>query len=575
MLARWREPAPLLLCAVLSGMLVFISFPPADLWPVAFLALCPLLIAIRGARSWRGAALLGLVAGMAGYLPGFAWLASVTVPGWMGLAFYVSLYMVAAAVAFRFVQERHRGWWPLLAALTWVGLEFIRARILTGFPWLFMGYTQYKFLALIQLSAITGVYGVSFLVVLVNAAAAQLFIELGDSRRAARPFRPRRAAMLALSVLLVLACAAGGEAARRRVRVSQGPLVGIVQQNIPRLVSDLARSDEELFADSGEELILVGQLSRQLEGRGVRLLVWPETTVQAPMNLSPEVVDFLTAEPSILRRGVRQIYHKAHDILRRLGARMNCYFLVGSISWFKPSEGYVEKLHPYMELTTGNSAVMLSPEGRFMGRYDKMHLVPFGEYVPWVDWLPFLQVFTPFQRGLTPGEEAVIFELPPAGDGEEPVRFGVLICYEDVMPSLVRRFTLRGAQFLVNITDEGWYRFPGELHQHLAMAVFRAVENRTTVVRVGNTGISCFIGPGGQMYEYIGRRTDGRLVLRDVCGVASAPVRLCEQSTFYVRNGDLFAVACLALSVALPAIPLALRLRAARTQSSTSSLPPG
>ena len=192
---------------------------------------------------------------------------------------------------------------------------------------------------------------------------------------------------------------------------------------------------------------------------------------------------------------------------------------------------------------------MFSPEGEFEGRYDKMKLVPFGEYIPLRDALPFLQVFTPMTRELTPGDRPVVFTLP--GEGEE-VGLGPLICYEDVFPSLTRAFRRKGADVLVNLTDEGWYRIPGELGQHLAMAVFRAVETRTSVVRAANTGISCFIGPRGEIYARLKPHHEGAL---------AAHVRLCKASTPYVRHGDVFAIACLVLSLAALGTLAALRRR--------------
>jgi len=531
-----------LACALLSGVLIFLSFPPADLWPLAFVALGPLMVATCGSRSWRGAALLGLTAGLVGYLPSLAWLASVTVPGWVALALYVSFYAAVAALAFRLFQRRAGVLWPLPAAAAWVGLEFVRAWLITGFPWLFMGYTQYRWLSLVQLSTVTGVYGVSFVVVLTSAALAQVAIEKARSGRGGRfRFSTRDAAMLAGPLALLAACLIGGATARRSVRLRPGPVVGVVQQNIPRLVSDLTdKSYEQFCRDAMEELKKVQELSESLEGTGMRLLVWPETTVQAPMNVSPSII----ADP-----WQHRILLLSLDMLKGLGQRMGCYFLIGARSWFKLAEGYVEDTYDTEVADFGNSALMFSPEVRFMGRYDKMHLVPFGEYIPLRDVLPLVGHLTPFQRGLTPGDEAVIFELPAAFEGAVPTRFAALICYEDVMPALVRQFTRSGADFLVNLTDEGWYRIPGELRQHMAMAVFRAVENRTTVVRAANTGISCFIDPTGRIYECVSRQVGGRSRVRNVAGVASAPVRLCDATTFYVKHGDVFAAACLALSV--------------------------
>jgi len=208
-----------------------------------------------------------------------------------------------------------------------------------------------------------------------------------------------------------------------------------------------------------------------------------------------------------------------------------------------------------------NSAFFFSPDGRPLGRYDKIHLVPFGEYVLLRKWLPFLQALTPFSRQNTPGREPVVFRLPARG---ELVRFGVVICYEDVIPSLVRQFRRRGAQVIVNITEEGWYHVPGEQGQHAAMAVFRAVETRACLVRAANTGISCFIDPKGRIYQAVGQKVGGRLRRSNVEGVAAAPVLLCDAVTPYVMLGDWFAGTCLVAALLVLAGGRALRLGAPR-----------
>jgi apolipoprotein N-acyltransferase len=190
----------------------------------------------------------------------------------------------------------------------------------------------------------------------------------------------------------------------------------------------------------------------------------------------------------------------------------------------------------------GNSAILLSPDGTVLNRYDKIRLVPFGEYIPLGDVLPFLQKLTPIPRSLTPGKTKVIFSLP-ASDDKPPTRFAALVCYETVFADLTAAFRRLGAEFFVNVTDEGWYVVPDELHQHLAMAVFRAVETRATMVRAANTGVSCFIAPTGDIYARLAPHTRG---------VLHATVRTCAVVTPYVRHGDVFAVACALVSVGLP-----------------------
>ncbi len=531
----------MVLCGLsaLTGLLVFLSFPPVDLAPLAFIAFVPLLVAVQKARSTASAALCGGVAAAFAYVPAFAWVASVTIGGWLALSLYVGLYLVLAAVAARHLSRLSPLLWPLLVAMVWTGLELFRARLGPGFPWLFLGYTQYRFRSLVQVSAWTGVYGVSFLVFWCSAGLASVLHDI------ARPSRRRGRAVWLHAILPVLAIGLSallGPHAGKNVRIHEGPVVGAVQQNIPRRRAKIFnRTVEESCAAAAEELERVARLTRPLADHSPHMVVWPETTIGVPLN----------AHLHSLVAPARRLLTLTFQRLRETGAALNCPLLVGtSMLTERAARGREVGLYGPTVTDRTNSALLISPRGEIRGRYDKVHLVPFGEYVPWVDILPFLQAFTPFTRNLRPGEELVLFPLPDA-EGQE-IPFGALICYEDVFPGLVRDFRRQGARFFVNLTDEGWYFIPGELRQHLAMAVFRAVETRTTVVRAANTGVTCFIGPRGEVYA---RLQPGRQ------GTLAAPVRLCDYRTPYMRFGDAFAVGCLMLAIALPGVLAALRAR--------------
>jgi len=537
--AHKHRPARLwlgLLLSALSGLLLYLAFPPADVGPVAFVAFVPLMVAVGRAGGYGTAALCGLVAGLTTCVPAFAWVRSVALSGWLALSLYVGLYTVVAGVVFRYLQRRFGAWWPLLGAASWVGLEVARAHLGPGFPWLFAGYTQHRFLPLVQAAALGGVYAVSFIVLLVNAALAGLF-----ARRA--PVAAR-VGVLVLTALVLGGAALGGRAAMERVELRDGPVVGVVQQNVPRLVSqifDKAETARQIYREMGDELARAAGLTRRLQGSGVRLVCWPETTVQIGLNVAPGL---FTHEPD------RAYATQVLDDLRTLGGLLDSYLLVGAPTYMARSVGYIEQpIYGTAGEGFGNSAVLVTPAGRFVDRYDKIRLVPFGEYIPLRKIFPFLQVFTPMTREVTPGTQEVIFSLPPRAGGR-PVRFAALICYEDVFAGLCADFRRKGADFLVNLTDEGWYDIPGELGQHLAMAVFRAVETRTTVVRAANTGISCFIDPRGRVYARLERHTADAL---------SAPLRLNSRITPYVRYGDVFGVLCLMLSIALPPLLAAAR----------------
>ena len=563
-----------LLLSAVSGGLIYLTFPPPDIYPLAFVALVPVLFAAVRADTWKRALLFGGTAGGVAYVPLLAWLSSVTIGGWLLLGGYVAVYLAAACILARFFRAKQTWLWPVFFAAAWVGLELIRARFATGFPYLLYGYSQHRSLSLIQLASLTGVYGVSFVLVLVNAAICELWARLNTEER----LRPAVLWVIG-AVGLVVICAGLGARARRSIETEEGVVVGVVQQNVPRLVEDLitppevaaarrrlneggdalgAREKEDLQRtidaywerrdeEIREEIRLAARLSRRLADRDLDLLVWPETTVQVRLNVAAEM--FTDSSAQKLRRW-------AGDVLKDLARELDCYLLVGAPSTFSRDAGFVSEARYGLDVQhAANSAVLLNRQGEYIDRYDKMHLVPFGEYVPLVNVLPFLKILTPMTRNLTPGRDPVVFEM--SGKDGAVARFAAPICYEDVVPELVSRFVRRGADLLVNITDEGWYRYPGELRQHTAMAVFRAVENRTTVVRAANTGISCFIGPSGEIYEQVNRTVDGTVVRRNVAGTAAAPVRMMDAEPWYVRTGDIFALVCLGVSLVVP-VALAL-----------------
>ncbi len=438
-----------------------------------------------------------------------------------------------------------------------MGLELFRARLGPGFPWLFLGYTQYLVPGLVQNAAWGGVYALSFLVFLVNASLAGALWSLWSARQGLPA--PRHGRTLAACAAILVLCWAVGTASGGRVRWEEGPVVGVVQQNFPRRVSEIfaPTTMEELYAEVEREVEVAANLTMALRQHGPALVVWPETTLQLPLNVEPrffaaaaEAAHSVFDRENLLRQG--QALTRALRHLSRIGRQMGCHLLVGAPAYLpRPGAGYVASLLYGPHVTQyGVSAFLVDPDGKPVERYDKMQLVPFGEYIPLRDALPFLQAFTPLTRENRPGREAVIFRIPDGQGGR--LRFGALICYEDVFPALVRGFRRAGADFLVNLSDEGWYWVPGELRQHLAMAVFRAVETRTTVVRAANTGVSCFIGPRGSIYAALPPHRAGSL---------AAPLRLCDRSTPYVRHGDVFAVLCLMFAVAASPVITALRRR--------------
>jgi len=391
-----------------------------------------------------------------------------------------------------------------LAAPLWVTLEWLRSWFFIGFPWADLGYTQYRYHDLVQMAEVTGVYGVSAFLVLFNAIAAATVTERGERARRLVP------ALVVLSVLVVALPAAGRwRVATLSGRAPAGRLtVGITQGNV-----DQERKWDPAF--QGETMLRYDRLTRSLAESHPALILWPETATP-----------FFFQEPGPLRQAVL-------DLARDTGA----YLLIGSPAYYQASSGALEEL---------NRAYLVSPGGYEVATYDKMELVPFGEYVPYESVLFFVSRIVVAVGRIVPGVKPTVFQLPEA-------RFGALICYEGIFPALTRRFIDGSGEFLVNITNDAWYGHTSAPHQLLGQVTFRAIENRVPLVRAANTGISAVIDFDGrirwrsQMFEQTAHAEE----------ISWLGVR-----TIYTRFGDVFAWACVLVTVAAFAYGASRRRRA-------------
>ena len=471
---------------LVGGAALHLAYPRVEWDLLAWVALVPLLLYALEARPGQ-AFLGGWLAGLAFFVPLLGWLTHTmttysTLPlplallVLLGLSAYLALYWggVASALAWlaRGVGPRALGAVPAL----WVTAELARGHLLTGFPWGLLGYSQYRRLLLIQIAAWTGVYGVSFLVALVNAAVAWAIV------------RGRRGVPVAAGVILL---AVGGTTLLGAQRLAGGPPPGLPVAIAQGSIDQAVKWDR---AYQGKTLEIYRALTAEARGRA-RLIVWPETAVPAYLRREPWVLGWLT----------------------ELARTVETPLLVGA----PDAEGAGPTARYY------NSAFLLTARG-VEGRYDKIHLVPFGEYVPLKGLLFFVQAVAAEIGDFSSGREVTVFPLAGAP-------FGVVICYEVVFPDLFRRFVGEGARFMVNITNDGWFgRSSGPL-QHLAMVPFRAVETGVAVVRAANTGVSAVVEPTG--------RIGPRLPLFER-GVIETTIALREGQTFYTRFGDLFAYGC-------------------------------
>jgi len=512
--------------AGISALCLIISFPPVDAGGLAFVALIPwLLIIARG--SARGVLFYSFSIGAAFFLISVSWLRFVTYAAWISLSLYLACFFAVFGICTRYLYRKYDLPLTLVAPVVWTALEYFRSFFLTGFPWFYLAHTQYANLKLIQIADTTGAYGVTFIIVSVNACAADLFISVLERRRMGRSI-----AIACWAVGLVLISLLYGGFRLSEYKPRKGPVICLVQGDIPQ---DLKM--EATFENCIRILRHYEKASLLARGREKDIVVWPETMVPGFINFC-----FIKDKERYYDELIR-IADESLRTIKRLGRELSAPLLLGVQFAEKDAEGNWQRF---------NSAVLFDvdyfeKEGKFLQRYDKIHLVPFGEYTPLKSILPFLARLVPYDVGFMHGKELSVFEL-------KGYKFGVLICYEDTDPALVRRFKReKGVDFMVNISNDGWFRGSAELEEHLYIAVFRAVENRIGLARAANTGITSFISPTGKIEKMI--TVNGKH--KNVTGVLIDRVSLDDRQTFYTAHGDIAGKACLwsvVLSLALSAL---------------------
>lgn len=491
----------------LSGILLILSFPNFDFEFLAWFALVPLFYAIEGKSPWKGF-WVGFSTGFISFLGILYWII-VAVHNYgnvplilsilvlLFLVGYLSLYIATFAFLYRLIQIRLGLQTILLAPLLWASLEYLRSFFLTGFPWASLAYSQYINLPIIQLSEVTGIYGLSFIILLVNAC---LYMTLHQWSKKTFPLRE-----VAVTVLLLLGFLIYGywriEIIDRQALQSPALKIGLVQGNIDQSI----KWDESF---QKETMKIYERLSYKVADKKPDLIIWPETATPFFFQDAKEF------QPIVL------------DIPNKTGA----YLLFGTPS-YKIERG---KIHHY------NSALLLSPSGEVKGKYDKIHLVPYGEYVPLGDYISLGSLGEGIGN-FKPGKEIFNFTLPQG-------KFGVLICFEIIFPDLCRRFVKEGADFLVTITNDAWFGRTSAPRQHLTIATFRAVENRVFIARAANTGISALIDPVGRIFKQGGIFTEEAM---------NGTIGLSKEKTFYTLYGDVFVWLCSGISMVL--LGLALR----------------
>lgn len=484
--------------AVVSGILLALSFPKAGLSFLVWAAFVPLFLAC-GQKSAGKAAVLGFVAGLTGYAGILYWLNIVmTTYGKLPLPLSIFLYLllvaylaVYVAVVFYLARRAEEKGIPAVLSFPvfWVGLEYIRSFLLTGFPWASLGYTQYRVPVLIQVADLTGVYGISFLVALANVVIYLLlrkFVKKGGESELA----VRGAIVLAVLLTAVLVY---GEIRMREPETGHPLKISLIQGNI-----DQGIKWDPAFMEA--TVSIYDRLTRKAVREGTDLVIWPESATP---------FFFQEDSPQSLR-------------VRELARELRVELLFGS-----PAYDDTGGIRRYF-----NSAFLVSSAGVPAGRSDKVHLVPFGEYVPLAHLLPFVSKLVEGVGDFSPGDSIRPLETAKG-------KVGVLVCFEGIFPEISRRYVAEGARVLVNVTNDAWYGRSSAPYQHLSMAVFRAVENRVPLVRAANTGITAIIDRNGVIGHRTGLFEESFL---------NGEVRAGSNGTFYTRFGDLFALLCLAAS---------------------------
>ncbi|MBN1625840.1 MAG: apolipoprotein N-acyltransferase [Deltaproteobacteria bacterium] len=481
-----------ILYAILSGVMLTASFPPARLDWMAWAAIIPLLISIEDKRPLN-AFRLGMIAGLSHYLTLIYWVLFVmNAYGGIDLftgssilllfALYLALYpatfslLVSIARNSRFVV--------ILTASIWVCLEYLRTILITGFPWCLLGYSQFNRLAIIQVSDITGVYGVSFIIAAVNALIYRIVFSSTHAQE-------KRGLVMESSIIIALfiICSAYGiysisgtvdDKGRETITAS------VIQGNIDQSV----KWDPAYMEATIERYV---SLSKSTFDSHPGLIIWPES-----------------AAPFFFQENTEY-----SENIRDLAEESSAWLIFGCPAY--EEQGSV--------ISYFNRVCMISPEGVLAAYYDKVHLVPFGEYVPLKRFIPFVDRLVISEGEFSRGRESGLLKM-------NGIKAGALICYEAIFPGPARTELKNGARFFVNVTNDAWFGMTSAPWQHLCMCVFRAIENRRPFIRAANTGFSAFIDSLGRITARSGLFTEE---------VLTGEVRTdCKEITFYSRYGDIF-----------------------------------
>lgn len=523
------------LLTLFSAALLIFSFPGANLSFLAWFGLVPFFFLIQEVRTQKQLLLFSFLTGLFFYLGLLYWLLFVppwSWEGWLVSASVVLGYVFLCSVLgifFYFVAwpcwflKQKKGFsfiWTM--PVFWAAIEYIKTHLFTGFPWGFIGVSQYKVLPLIQIAEWTGVYGVSFLVVMGNAWIFEVLSAVQGKRKQLKFLEVSVPIVLLVVVLSYgfqffyipqkynplkeIGMISDTNETPLQVKKEFDPetsiKISLIQGNIPQ---DIKWSEAHVAYIHSEYKRLTEEA---IEAERPDLVIWPET-----------------AMPSYLR-----FDHQGLTLLSGLIKKSKIPFLVGASDARQMTKNVTPNAAPTKApiVEYYNTAFLIEPGKGFTQQYNKIHLVPFGEYMPW--WISYLDSLSPLEDEYVQGKEYKVFDFK--------FPFSAVICYEDIFPDLVRRFVKNGATWLVNITNDGWFKNSSAPMQHNIHAVFRSVENRVWMVRCTNTGVSCFINPKGEIVSQIQDESGKNIWLP---GWLTDTIDPKKEKTFYTQYGDVFS----------------------------------
>lgn len=486
--------------AIISGIFLFLSFPKYNVGFLAWLALVPLLLALKN-KSIFQSLIIGFITGLTYYIGIIYWITPVVVnygylPYWLGLmlmfllAAYLSIYVAIFSAGVTYFRKKNIID-MISAPFLWTTLEYIKSHLLTGFPWENLAYSQYHYKAVIQIVDVTGIYGLTFVIVLINAILNDFLSDKQTQKGIIKQF-------VVGCLIFVIVYGYGVFRIEEIVRInslSNDQEILLVQGNIDQNLKWSPKYQEETIN-------IYNNLTKKENINPGALIVWPETST-----------------PFFF-----QDIDEKHFSVASIAKSTKSWLLFGSPSY---KQEVNRKFNFY------NSAFLLSRDGSICGQYNKVHLVPYGEYVPLRKVFPFINKLTAGIGDFQSGES-----FYPLNMGSHLL--GVLICYEGILPEASRTYKINGAELLVNITNDAWFGETSAPYQHLSMTVFRAVENRLYLIRAANTGISAIVDPTG--------RVIGQTCLFEK-ETLKGKVKFLKTATCYEKYGDVFAYIVIILTM--------------------------